>query len=94
MANDTVRFTRTLADVRDEAERAHGLHGAFNSTHEALGVLEEERDELRAAIHANKLAAIQREAIQVAAVALRLAAICQRAIDGEAEAFKNRSVGP
>jgi hypothetical protein len=81
----------TTRYVVAEAEAARAKYGDFTSTHEALGVLEEERDELRAAIHENKLAAIQREAIQVAAVALRLADVCQRAIDGEAPVFRDRS---
>jgi hypothetical protein len=74
-----------------EAERAQERYGDFTSTHEALGVLQEEFDELRAAIHANSMQACAKEAMQVSAVALRLHAICERAMVGEAGAFKRRS---
>lgn len=49
----------------------------------------EEWDELRAAVHANDLEAIHREALQVAAVAYRLAA---QTADPSA-AFSRRSTG-
>jgi len=74
-----------------EAEAARDKYGDFTSTHEALGVLVEEFDELRAAIHANDLAAISKESCQVAAVALRLHDVCERALAGEADGFKKRS---
>ena len=63
----------TLQAIQDEAEHAHGKYGPPTSTHEALGVLMEEFNELRAAIHQNKSASVAEEAIQVAAVAYRLA---------------------
>lgn len=75
----------------EEAEKAAKRYGDFTSTHEALGVLVEEFDELRAAIHANKLASISTEACQVAAVALRLHDVCELAMAGEAPDFKRRS---
>lgn len=75
----------------DEAEKAAAKYGDFTSTHEALGVLVEEFDELRAAIHANRLPEIATEACQVAAVALRLQDICERAMAGSATDFKKRS---
>ena len=56
-----------------EIVEADARYGPFRSSHEGLGVLVEEMDELRAAIHANDLDAVQREACQVAAVAMRLA---------------------
>jgi NTP pyrophosphatase (non-canonical NTP hydrolase) len=56
-----------------EMEQAHTAYGLFTSTHEGLGVLFEEFDELRSAIHANNLDDVQHEALQVAAVAMRLA---------------------
>lgn len=69
--------TAILLAIKDEAFRAQERYGYFASTHEALGVLAEEWDELRDAIRANDLAAIEREAIQVAAVAARLAEHCR-----------------
>ena len=65
-------------DVAQEAVRADKRYGPFHSTHEGLGVLLEEFDELRDAVRANILPAIAREAIQIAAVALRLAEVCRR----------------
>lgn len=73
-------MARSLIEaVEAEAARAQERYGDFSSTHEALGVLSEEWDELRAAIHANDLDAVQREAVQVAAVAYRLATACNLA---------------
>ena len=63
----------TLQAIQAEAEHAHGKYGPPTSTHESLGVLMEEFDELRAAIHQNKAESIAEEAIQLAAVAYRLA---------------------
>ena len=60
-----------LDNVHIEAERARDKWGPFRSTHEALGVLIEELDELRAAIHANDTDAARHESMQVAAVAYR-----------------------
>lgn len=48
-------------------------YGPFASTQEALGVCLEEWDELRAAIHANDLDAVQKECLDLAAPLLRLA---------------------
>lgn len=79
----------TLAQVAAEADRAAAKYGPFASVHEAIGVLVEEWDELRAAVHANDLEAIHREALQVAAVAYRLAA---QTADPSA-AFSRRSTG-
>lgn len=68
---------RTLSEVigavRAECEKAGQRYGEFHSTHEGLGVLAEEIDELMEAIRSNRRFPIQREAIQVAAVAIRLA---------------------
>ena len=68
---------RTLSEVigavRSECEKAGARYGEFHSTHEGLGVLAEEIDELMEAIRSNRRFPIQREAIQVAAVAIRLA---------------------
>lgn len=76
-----------LSRLHDEIGEAEIRYGRMASTHEALGVLLEEWDELRAAIHANQRQSIAEEAIQLAAVALRLAAACQEA----APAFLKRS---
>lgn len=48
-------------------------YGPFASTQEALGVCLEEWDELRAAIHANDLDAVQKECLDLAAPLMRLA---------------------
>lgn len=82
------RLWRMLGKVEDEAQRARARYGDFTSTHEALGVLLEEFDELREAIHSNVLPAVSREAMQVAAVAARLAELCDR--DGDD--FRERSM--
>lgn len=55
-----------------EISTANAKYGPFTSAHEALGVLLEEVDELRDAIHRNHLQDCLGEAAQVAAVAFRL----------------------
>jgi NTP pyrophosphatase (non-canonical NTP hydrolase) len=85
------QFDRAVAAILTEAEQTAARWNGFNSTHEALGVLIEEFDELRAAIHANSMQATAREAMQVSAVALRLYELCTRAVGGEAPHFKARS---
>jgi hypothetical protein len=83
-----------LKAIADEAARAETVYGPPTSTHEALGVLLEEFDELRAAIHADNVVAIRNEAVQVAAVALRLAEACQvahEAPEGDPTHFARRS---
>ena len=72
------RIDRTLTEIRHEAEVACSLYGDFTSMHEALGVLQEEFDELKAELRNNHLPAVRLEAIQVAAVATRLAEIAGR----------------
>lgn len=72
--------------IRIEASRAELRYGPFHSTHEAYGVLAEEVAELFAAICANDLGAVEREAVQVSAVAARLAEQC-----GQAGDFAERS---
>ena len=84
-------FDESTRRVQAEAESAHMRFNGFNSTHEALGVLIEEVDELKAAIHENNIANTSHEAMQVSAVALRLYDLCERAMRGDAEAFKVRS---
>ncbi len=68
-------MTNPLADwveIIQEAADAHARYGDFTSTHEALGVLTEEMDELLEAVRSNDLGAVALEARQVAAVAARL----------------------
>jgi len=65
-------------ELSDEMNRARVRYGDFASTHEALGVLTEEYQELIEAIHGNRMDRIQTEALQVAAVAMRLAEACER----------------
>ena len=80
----------TIRDqIAQEAAGAHEKYGRFKSTHEALGVLVEEFDELKAAIHANDIDAVLAESMQVSAVAMRLAECC----DLESTDFIHRSTG-
>lgn len=68
-----------ISAVVDEMVRADARYGDYASTHEALGVLAEEWDELRAEVRANNLVAVAQEAVQLASCALRLAKVCQEA---------------
>lgn len=63
-------------DVLEEADRAERRYGPFTSTHEGYGVLAEEMAELLDAIRANDGTAVEREALQVAAVAFRIGRCC------------------
>jgi hypothetical protein len=51
---------------------ADDRYGGFSSAHEALGVVSEEWDELRAAVHANDAERIKSEALDLAAALIRL----------------------
>jgi hypothetical protein len=66
-----------LDAVCNELATAMGNWPAFNSAHEGFAVLLEEVDELKAHVWTNQkrrdLAAMQKEAIQVAAMAMRFA---------------------
>lgn len=68
--------------------RAEDRYGPLASTHEAMGVMLEEWDELRLAVHENALGAVAHEALDLAAICIRLA----RAIDGEEPQLMARSV--
>lgn len=57
--------------VREELERARMVFSDFRSSHEGFAVIEEEFDELRAAVYANDADQAFYEAMQVAAMALR-----------------------
>lgn len=66
-----------LLDVNDELRAAIRKFPAFNSAHEGYAVLDEERDELWRHVKVRQgkrnVAAMRKEAIQVAAMALRFA---------------------
>jgi NTP pyrophosphatase (non-canonical NTP hydrolase) len=62
-----------------EADMADARYGPYTSSHEALGVITEEYQELVDAVRANDLGAIRREALQLGAAALRCAECCQGA---------------
>lgn len=72
-------YTAAL-DARHEALLARAKWPPYNSAHEGLGILLEEMRELELHIFLKPahrdLAAMRREAIQVAAVALRFASEC------------------
>lgn len=71
-------YMKALQDAGGEIETATANWPPFNSAHEGFGVLLEEVDELKAHVWTNQkkrdLAAMRKEAIQVAAMALRFAA--------------------
>ena len=79
--------SKVLLAIVDESQRAHANYGNPTSAHESLGVLLEEMDELREAIHDNSGARTYDEAVQVASVAYRLAL----AIESCDPAFFHRS---
>ena len=74
------QLQKASVDAMAEADRATKVWPPMNSAHEAYAVLLEEVDELWAHVKCNQkkrdLAAMRKEAIQVAAVALRFAAEC------------------
>ena len=78
-------------EIQKEAQRAQDRYGDFTSTHEALGVLTEEMDELIDAIRLNAIASVSIAAMQVAAVAARLFVLAERGLSGDAPKFMERS---
>ena len=80
-------YRSVIDDIAAKAHEAAEKYGRFASAHEALGVALEEWDELRAAVHANKLGSVEAECIDLAAVCLRMAQHCR---DHES-AFVSRS---
>lgn len=76
-----------ISAIEKRIAAAHARYGDFASTHEALGVALEEWDELRDAIRANKLASVEWECLDLAAVLIRLARNLQTS-----DATKGRSV--
>ena len=81
----------TFDRINIEGDRAEDRYGPFKSTHEGLGVLTEEYHELMEAIRSNDLRAVEREAIQVAAVAARIAE-CLEVPETAARSTPSRSV--
>jgi NTP pyrophosphatase (non-canonical NTP hydrolase) len=75
--DELVTLPKVLADVYAEVARATDNWPAFNSAHEGYAVLAEEVDELWDHVKTNQkrrdLAAMRKEAIQVAAMAVRFA---------------------
>lgn len=72
-------YSQAALDALAEVRRAKAAWpGEFNSAHEGFAILNEEFDELRGHVWTNQkrrdLAAMRKEAIQVAAMALRFAA--------------------
>ncbi len=75
-----------IARVKNELASARRNWPAFNSAHEGFAVLKEEVDELWDHVKTNQkkrdLLAMQKEAIQVAAMAIRFAEECCDEING------------
>lgn len=65
----------TLGEIRAEVERASAMWPPMSSAHEGYAVILEELDELKAHVWTNQkrrdLAAMRKEAVQVAAMAVR-----------------------
>jgi NTP pyrophosphatase (non-canonical NTP hydrolase) len=69
----SMKPTSESVEVEYLMTHAQTRYGDFASMHEALGVACEEWDELRAAIHSNKLESVRDECLDLAAVLIRLA---------------------
>lgn len=61
----------TTCELNERMADAELRYGPFASSHEAMGVCSEEWDELRAAVHANDLAAQRKECLDLAAALIR-----------------------
>ena len=61
-----------LTEITAELDRALAKHGNFNSTHEALGVILEEFEELKEAIKNGDEENGIEEAVQLAAMCVKL----------------------
>jgi hypothetical protein len=70
-----MEYHDAIKEIEAEAAKGRDIWGAFNSAHEAYGVLLEEVDELKAHVWMKQkdrdLPAMRKEAMQVAAMALR-----------------------
>jgi len=64
-------------EIIEHAKVSDTRFGDFTSTHEAMGVMLEEWNELQSAVQANKIESIREEAIDLAAVCYRLAMQCR-----------------
>lgn len=77
---DHARYNQAALDIIDEAIANRTKWPPFNSAHEGFAVLMEEFEELKAHVWTRQdkrdVAAMRKEAIQVAAVALSFAADC------------------
>jgi len=73
-----LRYRNPIIDAWNELGVAVGSWPVFPSAHHGLAVIEEEVSELRAHVYTNQkrrdIAAMRKEAIQIAAMALRFAA--------------------
>lgn len=79
--------SEVIGEIKGHIKAAEARYGDFTSTHEALGVIFEEFDELTEAIRRNRIESVREEAIDLAAVLIRLAEQCR-----SSEIFKRRSV--
>ncbi len=66
-----------LTDLSNQMRRVELTYGAYESTHEALGVIVEEYHELVEAIRKGASESIRMEAIDLAVAAVRLANHCR-----------------
>ena len=62
-----------IYEVEARMTSALKRYGEFASTHEAMGVMMEEWDELRDAVRSNSLGSVEQECLDLAAVCIRLA---------------------
>lgn len=72
-----MKYQEIMNEVMGETSKAMGMWPPMNSAHEGWGVLSEEMDELWEHVklkqQSRDLAAMRKEAIQVAAMAIRFA---------------------
>lgn len=76
-----------IPDIDRRIAGAQRRYGPLTSTHEGLGVALEEWNELQGAVHANDLAAVEKECLDLAAVLIRMA----RALHNRENTIMNRS---
>lgn len=62
-----------IGEVEDRIAKAQERYGDFASTHEVLGVACEEWHEIIQAVHSNRMAAVESECLDLAAVLIRFA---------------------
>lgn len=83
----TYENSEVITEIKNHMKASELRYGDYASTHEALGVIFEEFDELTEAIRANRIEAVREEAIDLAAVLIRLAEQCR-----SSENLRRRSV--